>query len=149
MTDLVKRLRAAILVRKRLAEAAEKAAPGPWVNVGQDGLGDAWQIHGAPTGEMTVGHPDGGGKPVLVPELSRVATLLYEDGGGVWAREAADHMVANQPSVVIRRCDADLKLLDAHLGYYGPGADESFPVPALSILAEAYGVAEDRQGEAR
>jgi hypothetical protein len=78
------------------------------------------------------------------PCESQVATLLYEDGGGVWTCEAADHMVVNQPSTVIRDCDADLKMLDAHLAYYGPGDDESFPVPVLSILAEAYGITQDQ-----
>ncbi|OPG13655.1 DUF6221 family protein [Microbispora sp. GKU 823] len=52
----------------------------------------------------------------------------------------AEHIAANQPSQVIRDCEADLKLLDAHLGYYGPGDDEFLPIPTLTILATKYGI---------
>jgi hypothetical protein len=99
---------------KAAAEAADKAAPGPWVNTGQDGLGDAWQIHGAPTGETTWAYDRVTEESHEVPELRRVATLKYDDGGGVWEREAADHIVLQQPRDTIARCEAELKILDLH-----------------------------------
>lgn len=35
----------------------------------------------------------------------------------------------------VKTIDAMRKLLDAHLGYYGPGDDEHFPIPTLRVLA--------------
>ncbi len=73
----------------------------------------------------------------------------YELGGYLSDREGAclcatseSHIVANPPAQVIRDCEADLKLLDAHVGYYGAGDDDFLPIPTLSILAEKY----DRRG---
>ena len=76
-----------------------------------------------PEGDIYVGHP-----------MNVVVDWVRQD-------EDAAHIVANQPSTVLRRCQADLKLLDAHIDYYGTDDDEGYPIPTLSILAEAYGVA--------
>ncbi|ETK36150.1 DUF6221 family protein [Microbispora sp. ATCC PTA-5024] len=108
--ELMTWLRATIEGDKAASEAAEAASPGPWVNSGQAGLGDAWQIHGAPTEESGVEWNDEVGDVVRVP--SRVATLNYEDGGGVWAREAAEHIVLQQPMHTIARCEVELAILD-------------------------------------
>lgn len=120
--DMLSWLRQQIEARKALAEAADAASPGPWTNTGQDGCGDAWQIHGAPTGET---EPDWDSPDMEeIPVLSRVATLNYDDGGGVWEQAAADHIVLNQPRDVIARCDAELAILDWHTGAHecsGPG----------------------------
>lgn len=89
--------------------AAEKASPGPWVNAGQAGVDDAWQIHGAPTEETGTWWDDDAQDMLPVP--SRVATLNYEDGGGVWRREDADHIVTHQPRDAIARCSAELAII--------------------------------------
>lgn len=109
MSELLSWLRATITADLAAAKAADEVAPGPWVNTGQDG--DAWQIHGAPTGDTTWKYDDESGEDREVPVLHRVATLNYDDGGGVWEREAADHIVLQQPRDTIARCEAELALL--------------------------------------
>jgi hypothetical protein len=110
--DMLSWLRSTITADLAQAKAADEASPGPWVNTGQDGLGDAWQIHGAPTGDTTWVYDRVAEESREVPELLRVATLNYDDGGGVWEREAADHIVLQQPRDTIARCEAELALLD-------------------------------------
>lgn len=75
-----------------------------------------------PEGDIYVGHP-----------MNVIVDWVHQD-------EDLAHIVANQPGAVLRRCEADLKLLDAHIDYYGTDDDEGYPIPTLSILAEAYGV---------
>jgi len=108
MSDLISWLRATI--------TGDEASPGPWVNTGQDGCGDAWQVHGAfIDGESGI-FDWNDGDPIEVPVRHRVATLNYDDGGGVWKREAADHMVLQQPRDTIARCTselAELRILEA------------------------------------
>lgn len=137
-------LKTTITADLEAARAADKVAPGPWVNRGQAGYGDAWQVHGAPTGE-TDWDPEA---DAVVPVLSRVATLNYSDGGGVWEREAADHIVLQQPRDTIARCEAELKLLDEFLGQVdaldyiayseGQGALGETSADLLSLLAFGY-----------
>ncbi|MFI7448103.1 DUF6221 family protein [Nonomuraea sp. NPDC049714] len=115
MDDLLAWLRATIEGDLTQAKAADEASPGPWVNTGQDGQGsdtDAWQIHGAPTGDTTWKYDRETEQETEVPVLSPVATTEYDDGGGVWKREAADHIVLQQPRDTIARCEAELALLD-------------------------------------
>jgi len=54
----------------------------------------------------------------------------------------AEYIRQNGPAHVLREVEADRKLLDAHVGYYGAGDDEFLPIPTLSILAEKYGYQE-------
>lgn len=108
--DMLSWLRREVEADKAAAETAEAVSPGPWVNTGQDGYGGAWQIHGAPTGETKPNWENLNGPEI--PILSQVATLNYDDGGGVWEREAADHIVLQQPLDTIARCTAELALLD-------------------------------------
>lgn len=121
--DMLSWLRSQILARKTAAEAA---SDGPWVNTGQDGDGDAWQIHGAPTEETTVEWPDDG-EPFEVPVLARIATLNYDDGGGVWRREDADHIVLNHPQDTIARCETELALLADHSDFDFPANEDDGP----------------------
>jgi hypothetical protein len=110
MDGLISWLRSTIEGDLAAAKAADEASPGPWVNTGQDGHGDAWQIHGGPSEELKPDW-DAPGVP-LKPVPIRVATLQYDDGGGVWEREAADHIVLQQPRDTIARCEAELSVLD-------------------------------------
>lgn len=80
-----------------------------------------------PEGDIYVGHP-----------MNVIVDWVRQD-------EDAAHIVANQPSAVLRRCEADLKLLGAHIGYYGTGDDEGYPIPTLSILAKAYGITQEER----
>jgi hypothetical protein len=109
--DMLSWLKATITADLEAAKAADVASPGPWVNTGQDGCGDAWQVHGGPTGETEWNFELEG----EVPALLRVATLNYSDGGGVWEREAADHIVLQQPRDTIARCEAELALMNLHM----------------------------------
>jgi hypothetical protein len=110
MPDLISWLRSTIEGDLAAAKAADEASPGPWVNTGQGGDGDAWQIHGGPSEKL---EPDWDAPGVpLKPVPIRVATLNYDDGGGVWEREAADHIVLQQPRDTIARCEAELRILD-------------------------------------
>lgn len=113
--DMLSWLRSTIMSALEAARAADEASPGPWVNTGQDGDGDAWQIHGAPTGETTWKYDRVTEEEQEVPVLRRVATLNYDDGGGVWEKAAADHIVLQQPQDTIARCEAELALLDVVL----------------------------------
>ncbi|MBB6556179.1 DUF6221 family protein [Nonomuraea rubra] len=122
MTELLSWLRATINAELEVAKAADEVAPGPWVNTGQDGDGDAWQVHGAPTGETEWNYELEGEVPVLL----RVATLNYDDGGGVWEREAADHIVLQQPRDTIARCEAELALIARCEGPDEPGTTPDF-----------------------
>lgn len=63
----------------------------------------------------------------------------------ILADEDEEHIVANQPSQIIRDCEAHLKLIDAHIDYYGRDDDEGYPIPTLSILAEAYGITQEER----
>ena len=47
--EMLSWLRSTIKADLAQAKAADEAAPGPWVNRGQAGEGEAWQIHGAIT----------------------------------------------------------------------------------------------------
>lgn len=139
--DLSSWLRSQVLARKATAEAA---SDGPWVNTGQDGDGDAWQIHGSPTGETSVEWD--GPEPQEVPVLRRVATLNYGDGGGVWEREDADHIVLNQPQDTIARCESELLLLDTHkpisgARYISRSEDEPRDVCEVCCSQSDWGVA--------
>lgn len=150
MEDLTAWLRATIEGDLAQAKAADEAAPGPWVNTGQAGEGDAWQIHGANTDPEEVEWSDE--VQDLVPVGCRVATLNYDDGGGVWEKAAADHMVLQQPWDTIARCEAELELLDLHKpGEYGEcvtchvGAQScgccgwgDFPCDTVQLLARGY-----------
>lgn len=150
MEDLTAWLRATIEADLAQAKAADEAAPGPWVNTGQAGLGDAWQIHGGPSGEEEPDWEAPGWS--LKPVPIRVATLKYDDGGGVWEKDAADHIVLQQPRDTIARCEAELALLDLHKpGEYGEcvtchvGAQScgccgwgDFPCDTVQLLARGY-----------
>jgi hypothetical protein len=122
MTDMLSWLRATVVADLEAAKAADEVAPGPWVNIGQDGEGDAWQIHGAPTDETTWDFD----AEAEVPVLRRVATLNFDDGGGVWEREAADHIVLQQPRDTIARCEAELAILDRYEGPDERGTSPDF-----------------------
>ncbi|MEU4574846.1 DUF6221 family protein [Nonomuraea sp. NPDC023979] len=115
-------LRSTITADLEAARAADEASPGPWVNTGQYGCGDAWQIHGAPTEESGTEWSEE--LHDVVPARSGVATAAYEDGGGVWKREVADHMVLHQPRDTIARCEAELRILDLHQPVDGYGRVE-------------------------
>lgn len=147
MEDLLAWLRATIQGDLTQAKAAEEAAPGPWVNTGQDGQGsdtDAWQIHGAPTGDTTWKYDRETEQEAEVPVLRPVATTEYDDGGGVWEKAAADHMVLQQPRDTIARCEAELALLDKippvleTLGWiaYSEGQGAAHPDKPGEYLAE-------------
>ncbi|MEU4224302.1 DUF6221 family protein [Nonomuraea sp. NPDC026600] len=128
MSDLLSWLKTTIEGDLAAARAADEASPGPWVNTGQAGQDDAWQIHGAPTGETEVNWD--GPEPVESPALLQVATLNYSDGGGVWEREAADHIVLQQPRDTIARCLSELAIVD-----------EMIPTPnerLLRLIAAGY-----------
>lgn len=123
MPDLISWLRSTIEGDLAAAKAADKASPGPWVNTGQYGCGDAWQIYGAPTEES--GDEWNDEAQDVVPAPSKVAAAAYEDGGGVWEREAADHMVLQQPRDTIARCEVELAIIA-----------ECLTVPGRGTLAE-------------
>ncbi|MER7361907.1 DUF6221 family protein [Nonomuraea wenchangensis] len=110
--EMLSWLRSTITAELEAARAADKVSPGPWVNRGQAGEGEAWQIHGALTDDCEAEWDEE--KQDFVPIGVRVATLNYDDGGGVWEREAADHIVLQQPRDTIARCEAGLALLDLH-----------------------------------
>lgn len=80
-------------------------------------------------------YPDGSGD-----------TFPYDDypsyPWGSGERELA-YMASTQPRFRLREIDAMRKLLEAHVGYYGPGDDEFFPVPTLRILAAIWADHED------
>ncbi|MFF0864180.1 DUF6221 family protein [Nonomuraea sp. NPDC003560] len=141
--DLLSWLRSVIEGDKAAAIAADKASPGPWVNRGQAGEGSAWQIHGALTDDSETEWDEE--RQDVVNIGIRVATLNYSDGGGVWEREAADHIVLQQPRDTIARCTAELALLDEHpeaAGTYLPnwagrcqGCGERTPCTTVKLLA--------------
>jgi hypothetical protein len=144
MPDLLAWLRATITGDLAAAKAADEASPGPWVNTGQDGQGsdtDAWQIHGAPTGDTTWKYDRETEQEAEVPVLRPVATTEYDDGGGVWAKAAADHMVLQQPRDTIARCQAELALLDRYEGPDEPGRTPDFwdgMREAVAMVAAGY-----------
>ncbi|MFB4280824.1 DUF6221 family protein [Nonomuraea sp. MTCD27] len=69
-------------------------------------------------------------------------------GGDVIARDhrivmdlpqvVAAHIARHDPARVLREVEAKRRLLQAHLGYYGPGEDEGWPVPTPTLLALPY-----------
>lgn len=122
MSDLIPWLRAQILARK---DAAEQAT------------GTAWRVE-----ETLVERPDGGGDEVARLIDAERGDTLVEVTFGRPSLTSYDlqHMALNDPAQVIRDCEADLALLDAHLGYYGAGDDEFFPIPTLRILTTKYGI---------
>ena len=122
--QMVAWLRFQILARKAAAEAATE---GPWEVTGQDGLDDAWQIYGGVDKNGGTLVDWNSGEPVEVPVRHRVATLNYEDGGGVWRREDADHIVLNQPRDTIARCEAELRILNDYDDFARVAADHPSP----------------------
>ncbi|MDX2658327.1 DUF6221 family protein [Streptomyces scabiei] len=128
--DVLAWLGSAIARRRAIAEAA---SPGPWESVG---IGDyGWTV--------SVQRRDGG----------------LETDDSDQGRADAEHVVANAPESVLRRCDADRKLLEEHAPQQdGSGFPDSlqcrtcsqsggdgyqylvpFPCTTVRALAEGYG----------
>lgn len=65
------------------------------------------------------------------PEPGDYALYVYDDD------YLHDTIVVSAPRV---RQDVEMckRLIAAHVGYYGPGDDEYWPIPTLSILASRY-----------
>lgn len=118
LAGLVEQLRAAIASRRALAEAIEYR---DWSPVEADD-GMLWHLD-APTGS----------------ENSR--TKIAESCGccsiGTLTEAEARHTAANDPASTIRRCDAELAILDAFDAT--PGLET-----AVRLLAESYGIAVPR-----
>jgi hypothetical protein len=139
---LVVFLRAAILTRRAIAEAVRQppASPttAPWA---------AYPV--APDRRDRRQDRD----MVIVgakPHGDTAGWTACEVGQWDGAEAVADHIVANQPGDVIRRCDADLRIMEDCEKYLG-GQDDALMWHAsrlagriLADLADAYGVSEVR-----
>lgn len=166
MIDLAEQVRAAILARKHLAEAAPHDAP--WVADAEQEDPGVWLADLSRPGRCDQHEP---GKVNLCDDR----LLLRVDDFYLDYQAVITHIAANDPATVIRRCDADLAILnehapgpsgqpcdDGHIGWCDGCAQvcktcpadpydlaSAYPCRTVRLLAEAYGVAEDRQGEAR
>jgi hypothetical protein len=106
-------------LRKRLDEdeqAARECGGAPWVA----------PIHG----QVHVDSEAIANDYFTLGKLGYVATVLHE-----WDRQ---HIVRHDPARVLRRIEADRRLIDQHVGYYGAGDDGPWPVQTLRHLAAAY-----------
>lgn len=122
--DLAARLLAAIGQRERVAAAA---SPGPW----RTGVGSTYLVDDV-VYRPSLGFPTG-------HHLEQVCNFQY----GANAAKDAEHVVANDPQIVLRRCSADRRILERH-EVHGDGyskctwCGESWPCPDLRDLAVAY-----------
>ncbi len=114
--SLADRIRAAITQRRALAEALD---------------GETWTV----TPDDT--------EACIATSGGRFGCYDTDDDTPIGLLDLAEaRLIADgDPAQTIRRCAADLALLDAHLGYYlDEDDDEHLPIPTLSILAHAYGL---------
>lgn len=85
----------------RVEAAARAATPGPWVaktiiyGKPEDGYGPPtdWEIHAGKT---------------------EVVSHLMHEGGGIQHGPDAIHIVSHNPAAVLRRCEADRRILERH-----------------------------------
>lgn len=59
-------------------------------------------------------------------------------GGGVHERETAEHIARHDSARVLAEVESKRKLIEQHVGYYGGGDDEFWPVQTLRLLALPY-----------
>ena len=120
MTDLVEWLEAAIGERERIARAA---LPGPWAVDKDD------QVYVPHLDRLTIGQRFDGSQ---FTSVDRTYVLFGDGGGGCGcgcsSRDEAEHIALNDPASVLRRCQADRKILAEHPIYtldpYGMARDE-------------------------
>ncbi|MFB4285689.1 DUF6221 family protein [Nonomuraea sp. MTCD27] len=73
---------------------------------------------------------------VLAVDDIEVATGFALNGEQL--RATVRHIVRHDPARVLREVEAKRRMLQAHIGYYGLGMDEYWPIPTLTLLALPY-----------
>ncbi|WP_055563627.1 DUF6221 family protein [Streptomyces atriruber] len=107
--DLIAFVRARLDSEERRARAAPQ---GPWVVSREPGrLGLDWTIFGQLG--TTTRYDRATDSRVRVPQREEIAGPGYE-GGGVWSREAADHIARHDPAHVLRDIEAKRALIDKY-----------------------------------